>query len=55
MKSVLNFRYSFIVFSYGDQIKEDEVGWICSTHGDIRTTRKVLLGKPEAKRATWDT
>jgi hypothetical protein len=36
----------------GDQIKDDEMGSSCSTHlGEIRNALKILVGKPEVKRA----
>jgi hypothetical protein len=47
---------SFIIcthteISVGTQIKENEVGGVCSTHGGIdRDVYRVLVGKPEGKR-----
>jgi hypothetical protein len=32
------------------QVKEDEVGRVCSTSGAKRNPYKILVGKPEAKR-----
>jgi hypothetical protein len=31
----------------GDQIKEDEMGWTCSTYGRDKNEYKILIGKPE--------
>jgi hypothetical protein len=33
-----------------DQVKEDEIGRACSTHGEKRKSYSVLVGKPEGKR-----
>jgi hypothetical protein len=34
---------------YNDQIKEDEMGRACSTHGEKRNAYRILVGKPEEK------
>jgi hypothetical protein len=33
-----------------DQVKEDEMGTACSTHGEKRNVYRVLVGKLEGKR-----
>jgi hypothetical protein len=33
-----------------DQIKEDEIGRACSTHGEKRNACRILVGKPDGKR-----
>jgi hypothetical protein len=43
-----------------DQIKENEMGVACSTHGETRNAYKILVGKSEGKRplekltSTWE-
>jgi hypothetical protein len=36
--------------SYNEQVKEDEMGRACSTHGEKRNAYRILVGKPEEKR-----
>jgi len=36
-----------------DQVKEDEVGGACSTHGRIEKCIKILVGKTEGKGPLW--
>jgi len=31
--------------NYGDKVKEDETGEICSTHGEMRNAFKILIAK----------
>jgi hypothetical protein len=33
-----------------DQVKEDEIGRTCSTHGENMKAYGILVGKPERKR-----
>jgi hypothetical protein len=33
-----------------DQVKEDEMDGVCSTHGEKRNAYRILVGKPERKR-----
>jgi hypothetical protein len=33
-----------------NQVKEDEMGWACSTNGEKRYIYRTLAGKPEGKR-----
>jgi hypothetical protein len=33
-----------------DQVKEDEMDRICSTHGEQRTAYRMLVGKPKGKK-----
>lgn len=33
-----------------DEIKEEDVGGVSSTHGEFRNTYQILNGKTEAKR-----
>jgi hypothetical protein len=33
-----------------DQVKDDEIGWSCSTNGEKRNAYRMLMGKPEGKR-----
>jgi hypothetical protein len=46
--------------SPGDQVKEDEMGGACRTHGEERDAYKIFVGKPEGKkplgrpRYKWD-
>jgi hypothetical protein len=37
--------------SYNEQVKEDEMGKACSTNGEKRNAYRILVGKPEEKRA----
>jgi len=37
------------VYGYDDQIKKDEMGTACSTHGDKRNMCKILVSKPKIK------
>jgi hypothetical protein len=37
-------------YYYADQIKENEVGGACGTHGRGENVYGVLMGKPEGKR-----
>ena len=37
-------------YSYGEQIKEDEMGGKCGTQGGIREMYIILFGKSEGKR-----
>jgi hypothetical protein len=32
------------------KIKEDEMDWACSTHGNSEKCAKILVGKPEGKK-----
>jgi hypothetical protein len=34
----------------GNQIKKNEMGWVCSTYVEMRGVCRVLVGKPEGKR-----
>jgi hypothetical protein len=38
---------------WDDQIKEDEMGGACNTHGDMKIPYKILVEKPEG--TTWET
>jgi hypothetical protein len=31
-------------------VKEYEIGWACSMHGDKRNAYRVLVGRPEGNR-----
>jgi hypothetical protein len=31
-------------------VKENEMGWACSTNGEKRNAYRILVGKPEEKR-----
>jgi hypothetical protein len=42
--------YSVPFHHYACEIKENEVGRTCGTHGRERKVYKVLVGKPEGKR-----
>jgi hypothetical protein len=33
-----------------DQVKEEEIGSVCSMHGETRTAYRILVVKPEGKR-----
>jgi hypothetical protein len=35
-------------------VEVDEMGGVCSTHGEMRNAYKVLVGKPEGKRPQED-
>jgi hypothetical protein len=48
MKSVI--ICAFVIF-VGRKIKEHEIGRICSLHGEIQNSYKILVGKPQAKEA----
>jgi hypothetical protein len=37
------------ICSWNDEIKEDEMGRACSTHGEKRTVYRVLVGKPKER------
>jgi hypothetical protein len=37
-------------FSYSYQIKKDEMGAACSSHGEIRNAYKIVVVYPEGKR-----
>jgi hypothetical protein len=37
-------------YNYNDQVMKDEMGTICSTHGEKTNTCRVLVGKPEGNR-----
>jgi hypothetical protein len=39
-----------LVYNQNDQVKEDEMGRTCSTHGDKRNAYRVVVRKPEGKR-----
>jgi hypothetical protein len=32
------------------QVKEDEMGWVCSTTGEKKNAYRILVGNPEGKR-----
>jgi hypothetical protein len=38
------------MYYYGDQIKQNEIGRSCSTHGGGRNAEKILVGTPRGKR-----
>jgi hypothetical protein len=38
------------LYANGDQIKENEMGGACSTHGEMPHVDKMLVGKPEILR-----
>jgi hypothetical protein len=40
-------------YYYGDNIREDEIGGTCSTHGRNENLYKILYGKPERKVKIW--
>jgi hypothetical protein len=48
MRSFITLR--FAKYHYNDQIKEDEMGRICSTNGEKRNAYRILAVKPEGKR-----
>jgi hypothetical protein len=37
-------------YDRGEQIKQKEVGGLCSLYGERRDAYRVLVGKPEGKR-----
>jgi hypothetical protein len=39
-----------IRYYFGDEIKEDEMGKICSRHGEIRNIYNILIGNHGRKR-----
>jgi hypothetical protein len=50
----------FAKYYSNDQVKEDEMGRICSMHGEKRNAYMILVGMPEGKkrlgrpRSTWE-
>jgi hypothetical protein len=40
----------FAKYNQNDQVKEEEMGRACSTHGEKRNACRVFMGKPEGKR-----
>jgi hypothetical protein len=40
----------FYIYTYNDQVKEDEMGRTCSTNGEKQNAYRLLVGKPEKKR-----
>jgi len=42
--------YSSLNIVSGDQIKKNEIGEACSTHGERRCAYRVLVGNPEGKK-----
>jgi len=40
----------FRKYYWSDQIKEDEMGKACGTHGMVKTSCTIFVGKPEGKR-----
>jgi hypothetical protein len=51
----MSFTICILLTSYyqDDKIKKDEIGRICSTHGQIRNVNKISVSKPEGKRLLW--
>jgi hypothetical protein len=45
-----NLYIFFFKCNWNDQVKEDEMGRACSTHGEKRNAYRILVGKPEGKR-----
>jgi hypothetical protein len=39
----------FAKYNYNGQVKEDEVGRVCSTNGGKRNAYRILVGKPGDK------
>jgi hypothetical protein len=37
----------FAKYYWGDQIKEGKMGGTCSTHGEVRSAFRILVGKHE--------
>jgi hypothetical protein len=41
----------FAKYNYNDQVKENEMGRACSTHGEeMKNACRVFVGNPEGKR-----
>jgi hypothetical protein len=36
--------------NYNDQVKDCEIGKVCSTNGEKRNACRLLVGEPEGKR-----
>jgi hypothetical protein len=36
-----------------DEVKEDEMGRACSTHGDMLDAYRMLVGKPDGRKPLW--
>jgi hypothetical protein len=39
----------FAKYNWNNQVKEDEMGEPCSTHGEKRNAYRILVEKPEGK------
>jgi len=35
----------------GDKIEKNEIGWACDAYGRVEGVYRVLLGKPDGRRA----
>jgi hypothetical protein len=49
MFPVIILRVLFVRYNYSDQVKEDEMRRICSSHGE-KSTCRISMGKLEGKR-----
>jgi hypothetical protein len=38
------------MYNSNDEVKEDEMGRACSTHGEKMNTYRILMGRSEGKR-----
>jgi hypothetical protein len=47
MKSL---RFVFFINYYGDELKEKRTGVVHNAHGEVRNTRKILVGQLDARR-----
>jgi hypothetical protein len=50
---MLVYNQKIVLFTkhyYGDKIKENEMGGVCSAHAETRNSYKICLVKPEGKR-----
>jgi hypothetical protein len=45
----------FTRYFYSDHIKKDEVGRTCSTHGEMKHSYRMLVGKREGEETTRKT
>jgi hypothetical protein len=41
---------NFICTAVNNEIKENEMGGVSSTHGDMRNAFRILVGKPERRK-----
>jgi hypothetical protein len=39
------------LYNEDDNIRDEEFGWSCSTHGEMINALKRILGKPDGKRS----